>query len=122
MKKIGPGIIFLLTQIPLICAAQETAIECTLQGLKEKIVFTPPQKTGHLPDIDFAYPVDTTIFSMREKNLLLVAMDRADKSRLRIVISAQVNPLTHEYKGQFVTDSGGNELQLDNGIVSCKSK
>ena len=52
-------------------------------------------------------------------NLLLIAMDEGEKDRPRIVISAQLNQKDHTYRGQFMTDFGGNELQLDNGMVSC---
>jgi hypothetical protein len=79
-----------------------------------------PTKLGDLPAIDFDYPAKVTIFSFRDGHLLLIAMDEADPSRLRIVISAQLNKARGTYDGQFVVDMGGNELQLDSGPVSCK--
>ncbi len=92
-----------------------------MQGLQDKFLFSLPQKTGDLPHIDFPYPVETTVFVMREKNLLLVAMDQEEKSRPRLFISAQAaNKKNGEYKGQFMADWGGNQLQLDNGLISCK--
>ena len=110
-----------LTQMTLAIASPKTIV-CTMQGLKDNLSFVAPQKMGDLPGIDFSYPADTTIFSMRDGNLLLVAMDHEDKSRLRILISAQTSKTSSMYKGQFVTDSGDNELQLDNGPVSCVFK
>lgn len=121
MKKIGSIIIFFLAQMTLAFAAPKTVV-CTLLGQQNTISFAVPQKIGALPQIDFSYPVDTTAFSMRDGNLLLVAMDKEEKSRLRILISAQAPKNSTLYQGQFMTDSGGNELQLDNGPVSCKLK
>jgi hypothetical protein len=79
-----------------------------------------PVKLGDLPAIDFDYPSKVTIFSFRDGHLLLIAMDEADPSRLRIVISAQLNKARGTYDGQFVVDMGGNQFQLDSGPVSCK--
>ncbi|KTC86453.1 hypothetical protein [Legionella brunensis] len=118
--KIWFAVVFSLTQVTF-AYAQRTVV-CTMQGLKDNLSFVAPQKMGELPSISFAYPVDTTIFSMREGNLLLVAMDHEDKSRPRIMISAQANKNSPVYKGQFMTDFGGNQIQLDNGPVSCKLK
>jgi len=42
------------------------------------------------------------------------------QSRLRLVISAQLNKATGAYDGQLVIDSGGNELQIENRPVSCR--
>jgi hypothetical protein len=47
-------------------------------------------------------------------------MDEGDPSRLRIVISAQLNKARGTYDGRFVVDMGGNQLQLDSGPVSCR--
>lgn len=55
-------------------------------------------------------------------NLLLIAMDNEEKTRPRIMISAQTSKNSSVYEGQFITDNGGNEIQLDNGPVSCKLK
>jgi len=79
-----------------------------------------PAKLGDLPAIDFDYPSKVTIFSFRDGHLLLIAMDEADPSRLRIVISAQLNKTRGTYDGRFVVDMGGNQLQLDSGPVSCR--
>jgi hypothetical protein len=38
------------------------------------------------------------------------------------VISAQRNKANGIYAGQIMTDSGGNQLMLDNGPVACKAK
>ncbi|STX52635.1 Uncharacterised protein [Legionella busanensis] len=120
MKKIWLMLVFLI-QMATPFASQQTVI-CTMQGLKDKLLFPLPQKTAKLPQIDFPYPIETTIFVMREKNLLLVAMDQDEKSRLRLFISAQAanNKKNSEYKGQFMVDWGGNQLQLDNGLISCR--
>ena len=48
-------------------------------------------------------------------------MDQEDKSRVRIMISAQRGNGKPSYDGQILTDSGGNEIMLDNGPVSCKT-
>jgi hypothetical protein len=53
---------------------------------------------------------------------MLVAMDEGEKTRLRIVISAQRDKAKGIYVGQIVTDEGGNQLMLDNGPVTCKVK
>jgi hypothetical protein len=82
--------------------------------------FVVPAKLGDLPDIDFSYPSKVTIFSFRSRNFLAIAVDEADASRIRLVISAQRNRANGTYQGQFVADFGGNELQLDNGPVICR--
>jgi hypothetical protein len=88
----------------------------------DDIVFAVPKKLGNLPSIDFEYPSHANIFSFANKNLLLVAHDQDEKSRVRIVISAQLNKATGSYAGQIIRDYGGNEIQLSNGPVSCSVK
>ena len=84
--------------------------------------FSPPAKMGDLPAMDFEYPVKVTQFSFRDGNLMLVAMDQSDNTRLRVLISAQVNAKSKTYIGQFYRDDGGNELQLNNGPITCTVK
>ena len=88
----------------------------------QELTFPVPKKIGDLPPIEFAYPSQATLFSFRDGNLLLVAMDEAEPSRVRIVISAQRARGKASYDGQFLVDMGGNQLQLDNGPVVCKAK
>lgn len=85
------------------------------------MTFDVPKKLGGRPPIEFDYPSKVTLFSFRDDNLLLVAMDQAEKSRVRIVISAQRDKAKSSYDGQILTDSGGNQIMLDNGPVSCKA-
>ena len=95
-------------------------ITCPLPG-GESLTFVAPAKIGELPKIDLDYPSKVTLFSFRDGNLLAAAMDEAEPSRLRLVISAQLNKAKGTYDGQIVIDAGGNELQLDNAPVSCKA-
>jgi hypothetical protein len=88
----------------------------------QELTFPVPKKIGDLPPIEFAYPSQVSLFSFRDGNLLLVAMDEAEPSRVRIVISAQRAKGKASYDGQFLVDMGGNQLQLDNGPVTCKAK
>lgn len=88
-------------------------------GQDQRLVFRVPAKSGGLPTIDFDYPSKVTRFSFRDGNLLLVAMDDSDTSRVRVVVSAQLNKTRGTYDGQIVLDYGGHELQLDNTPVSC---
>ncbi|STX28831.1 Uncharacterised protein [Legionella beliardensis] len=117
------GLIFLLLLLSgsLAFAAQK-AVVCHMQGLTGTLSFPLPNKMGGLPTIDFDYPVTATRFSMRDGNLLLIAMDKDEMTRPRIFISAQLNKQGNAYLGQFMIDSGGNQLQLDNGPVSCLVK
>jgi hypothetical protein len=46
-------------------------------------------------------------------------MDEKDPSRVRIVISAQINKTGRNYEGQIVLDMGGHQLQVDSGPVRC---
>lgn len=78
-----------------------------------------PANRKSLPKIDFDYASKATQFSFRDRNLLLVAVDEVSPSRLRIVISAQLNKKSGTYDGQIFTDTGGNQLMLDNGPVHC---
>jgi len=102
-------------------AGAPKSVACTyLQG--QGLTFPVPKKMGDLPPIEFAYPSKVTLFSFRDGNLLLVAMDESDESRVRVVISAQRARGKASYDGQILVDQGGNQLQLDNGPVTCKTK
>jgi hypothetical protein len=81
--------------------------------------FEAPAKLGDLPEVDFDYPVKVTRFSFRDGNLSMVAMDEADRGRVRIVISAKLNKAKGTYDGQATFDFGGNQLMMDNGRISC---
>lgn len=85
-----------------------------------ELTFDVPPKLGDLPKIDFDYPSKVTIFSFRDRNLLLIAIDASESGRVRVVISAQRDKATGNYDGQIVRDFGGNERQLENGPVRCK--
>ncbi|MDH7794405.1 MULTISPECIES: hypothetical protein [unclassified Beijerinckia] len=82
--------------------------------------FDVPAKLGDVPNIEFDYPAKVTRFSLRDGSLLLVAMDEGEPSRVRIVVSAQLNKAKSTYDGQIMVDMGGNQLQLYNGPVRCK--
>lgn len=85
-----------------------------------RVTFDVPAKFGAMPNqIDFDYPSKATRFSFRDGNLSLVAMDEAEPSRVRIVISAQRNNKSGAYEGQIFVDMGGNQLMLHNGPVRC---
>jgi hypothetical protein len=102
-------------------AGAPKSVACTyMQG--QELTFDVPKKLGGLPPIEFDYPSKVTRFSFRDGNLLLVAMDESDESRVRIVISAQRAKGKANYDGQILVDMGGNQLQLDNGPVVCKAK
>jgi hypothetical protein len=110
--------------IALLLAFHQTAVAAIAKSITcsyangQQLTFDVPKKLGGLPGIEFDYPAKVTLFSFRDDNLLLVAMDEASKSRVRIAISAQGKT---SYDGQILTDSGGNEIMLDNGPVSCKA-
>jgi hypothetical protein len=57
--------------------------------------------------------------SFRDGNLSFIAMDESEPSRVRIVISAQLNKKSGAYEGQIFVDMGGNQLMLHNGPVRC---
>jgi hypothetical protein len=101
-------------------AASSSHVTITCPYLETRDVrFEAPATIGDLPDIDFDYPAKVSIFSFRDGRLLLVAMDEDQPSRLRIVISAQLNTVSGTYDGQIVVDMGGHELQLHSGPVTC---
>lgn len=106
--------------VPEAGAKEHKSISCPLPG-GETLTFVKPAKLGDLPKIELDYPSKVTLFSFRDGNFLTVAVDESDPSRVRLVISAQRNKATGAYDGQIVIDSGGNELQLDNGPVRCKA-
>ena len=78
-----------------------------------------PANRKSLPKIDFDYSSKATLFSFRDKNLFLVAADEVDSSRLRVVVSAQLNKTRGTYDGQIFVDMGGNQLMHYNGPVHC---
>jgi hypothetical protein len=106
---------------PAAAAGAPKSVTCSyLQG--QELTFPVPKKLGDLPPIEFDYPSKVTRFSFRDGNLLLVAMDESEESRVRVVISAQRARGKASYDGQILVDQGGNQLQLDNGPVTCKAK
>jgi hypothetical protein len=113
------GLTLLVANRPAVASSLKTITCPYLQA--EDLRFDVPANLGDLPTIDFDYPAKVTIFSFRDGHLLLVAMDEGEPSRLRIVISAQLNKARGTYDGQFVVDMGGNQLQLDSGPVSCRA-
>jgi hypothetical protein len=85
-----------------------------------RVTFDVPAKAGDLPkEIEFDYPSKAERFSFRDGNLLLVAMDEGEPSRLRVLVSAQRNQKNGAYEGQIFVDMGGNQLMLHNGPVRC---
>ena len=100
-------------------SSKQRVITCPF--LKEgRVTFDVPAKLGAMPtEIDFDYPAKATQFSFRDGNLSLVAMDEGEPSRVRIVISAQLNKKSGAYEGQILVDMGGNQLMLHNGPVRC---
>ncbi|HKO71335.1 MAG TPA: hypothetical protein VJV58_10420 [Bradyrhizobium sp.] len=102
-------------------AAVAKSITCTYPQ-DQALTFDVPKKLGGLPPIEFDYSSKVTRFSFRDNNLLLVAMDEVEQTRVRIIISAQFDKAKGTYSGQIVTDTGGNQLMLDNGPVTCKVK
>ena len=84
-----------------------------------RLTIDVPANRKSLPKIDFDYDSKATLFSFRDRNLFLVAVDEGDPSRLRVVVSAQLNRKNGTYDGQIFTDTGGNQLMYDNGPVHC---
>jgi hypothetical protein len=113
--------------IALLVAFHQTAVAAATKSITcsyaagQQLTFDVPNKLGGLPPIESDYPSKVTLFSFRDDNLLLVAMDETSKSRVRIVISAQRGNGKTSYDGQILTDGGGNQIMLDNGPVSCKA-
>lgn len=118
MKRIVIVCLILLSALYATAAAAKS-ITCTYPQDQE-LTFDVPKKPGDLPPIEFDYSSAVTRFSFRDDNLLLVAMDEVEKTRVRVVISAQLDRAKGVYSGQIVTDAGGNQLMLDNGPVMCK--
>jgi hypothetical protein len=125
MKKPGnrATAIICLTSLVLsyaygVAAPPTKSVTCSITDYV-RLKFDIPAQLGDLPEIDFSYPSKVTVFSFRDRNFLVIAVDEADPSRIRIVISAQLKKGKGTYDGQFVADFGGHQLQLDNGPVSC---
>jgi hypothetical protein len=129
--QVSPAKSHVMKRLPIVCLAL-LSILCATQAAAKSIIcsypqdqeltFEVPKKLGGLPPIDFDYPSKVTRFSFRDDNLLLVAMDESESTRVRVVISAQRDKAKNVYTGQIVTDAGGNQLMLDNGPVTCKVK
>jgi hypothetical protein len=128
MKRILPIVgrvpIALITSLAFLAAASPASFAgnktITCPFLKAgRLTLDVPAKLGDLPEIDFDYPAKATLFSFTDGNLLLVAMDEGEPSRLRIVVSAQLNKKSGAYDGQIVVDMGGNQLMLHSGRVRC---
>jgi hypothetical protein len=126
MKRIfAAGCIPVALTASLACAAAASATHKTITCpfLKAgSLTFDVPAKPKDLPQIDFDYPAKATLFSFRDGHLLLVAMDEGEPSRLRVVVSAQLNKKSRSYDGQIVVDMGGNQLMLHSGPVRCTAK
>ena len=118
MKRITIVCLILLSAL-YVTAAVAKSITCTYPQDQE-LTFDVPKKPGDSPQIEFDYSSTVTRFSFRDNNLLLVAMDEGEKTRVRVVISAQLDKAKDLYSGQIVTDAGGNQLMLYNGPITCK--
>ena len=90
-------------------------ITCPFLADGSLTIDVPPARNA-MPKIDFDYPATATMFSFRDNNLFLVGME---SSRLRVVISAQLNKKSGSYDGQIFVDMGGNQLMHYNGPVHC---
>lgn len=101
-------------------AASHQTITCPYpHDPDEHLTVVAPAKIGDLPPIDFDYPAKVTRFSFRDGHLLLIAMDQEERSRVRAVISAQLNKAKGTYDGQIVLDLGGHQIMLQHGPVRC---
>jgi hypothetical protein len=89
MKRITVVCLILLSAL-YVTAAVAKSITCTYPQNQE-LTFGVPKKLGGLPPIEFDYSSKVTRFSFRDDNLLLVAMDEVEKTRVRVVISAQLD-------------------------------
>ena len=122
-RRCGPVTLAAAFALSLVASAAASPGQrmITCPFLKEgRLTFDVPAKLGAMPtEIDFDYPAKATRFSFRDGNLSLVAMDEGDPSRVRIVISAQLNKKSGVYQGQIFVDMGGNQLMLHNGPVRC---
>ena len=118
MKRIAIASLILLSALYASAAAAKS-ITCAYPQ-DQKLTFGVPKKPGDVPPIDFDYASTVTRFSFRDDKLLLVAMDEVERTRVRVVISAQLDRAKGVYRGQIVTDAGGNQLMLDNGPVMCR--
>lgn len=86
-----------------------------------RVTFDVLTKLGDMPrEIDFDYPAKASRFSFRDGNLSLVAMDESEPSRVRVVVSAQLNKKGGAYDGQLFVDMGGDQMMLHNGPVRCR--
>jgi hypothetical protein len=124
VKIIGRPIIFAVVLAMSLGASPAASVRhkvMTCPFLEQgRVTFEIPAKLGAMPtDIDFDYPAKASQFSFRDGNLVLIAMDEAEPTRVRIVISAQINKKTGAYEGQIFVDMGGNQLMLHNGPVRC---
>ena len=90
-------------------------ITCPFLADGSLTIDVPPARNA-MPKIDFDYPATATMFSFRDNNLFLVAMESA---RLRVIVSAQRNRKSGSYDGQIFVDMGGNQLMHYNGPVHC---
>jgi len=90
-------------------------ITCPFLADGSLTIDVPPARNA-MPKIDFDYPATATMFSFRDNNLFLVAME---SSRLRVIVSAQRDRKSGSYDGQIFVDMGGNQLMHYNGPVHC---
>lgn len=127
VKGLVTGVMAIVLSSSLVYAKEKEASKRVVASSGKTIAcgdlqFSPPAKMGDLPNLDFSYPVNVTRFSFRDGNLLLVGMDQGESSRVRVLISAQLNAKSRTYIGQIFRDDGGNEIQLDNGPITCTVK
>jgi hypothetical protein len=122
VTTLSGGLMKNLPAAALLMAATSSIANAAQHVTCDDIGFAVPAKIGDLPLVDFDYPAQVNIFSFRDGNLLLIAHDQEETSRVRIVISAQLDKKTGSYIGQMIRDYGGEELQLTNGPVTCSVK
>jgi hypothetical protein len=106
-----------LATVLVLITCQAFAITQTLDCGKFRVEI--PQTKGEVPVVSGLIEVEIAIFSLKNSNVVLVAMDAEDNTRVRLSLSAQLNAKTKKYVGQFIQDLGGSQLQIENGPISC---
>jgi hypothetical protein len=65
------------------------------------------------------FDTELAIYKFSSKNVVLVAMDTDEPTRLRVSLSAQWDAKTKKFAGQAIQDAGGSQLQIENGPITC---
>jgi hypothetical protein len=115
LKTLVVAVILLVSSVS---HANNTVVYCD-RGIQ----FVVPTTKGSRVNLQYELNAQVTTLEFNSLNLLLVATDQIEPTRIRLTISAVFIGITtegnHIYKGQLMADFGDRQRQIISGPIEC---